>query len=116
VQHRQHASTAGIRGYDQAGDWLQSQENLNATNSQISIAGRANLQVGGTAQLQKRIITFDNPNETHPVMNVSVTTTVEQYNLTLTLRGPLDNPNATARFLNTGHFALETHVEEITLA
>ena len=28
---------------------VQSQENLNATSSQISIAGRANLQVGGTA-------------------------------------------------------------------
>jgi len=27
-----------------------------------------------------------------------------------------DNPNATVRFLDTGHFALETHVEEIALA
>jgi pimeloyl-ACP methyl ester carboxylesterase len=27
-----------------------------------------------------------------------------------------DNPNATAQFLDTGHFALETHVEEIALA
>jgi pimeloyl-ACP methyl ester carboxylesterase len=27
-----------------------------------------------------------------------------------------DNPNATVQFLDTGHFALETHVEEITLA
>jgi pimeloyl-ACP methyl ester carboxylesterase len=24
-----------------------------------------------------------------------------------------DNPNAVVKFLNTGHFALETHVEEI---
>jgi translocation and assembly module TamB len=111
---------------------VQSQENLNATSSQISIAGRANLQVGGTAanpvitgrttlnsgelfyrnvryQLQKGVITFDNPHETHPVMNVSVTTTVEQYNLTLTLRGPLDKlttsyvsdpPLATADVIN----------------
>jgi translocation and assembly module TamB len=92
---------------------VQSQQNLNATNSQVSIEGSAALQVGGTAanpvitgratlssgelfyrnvryQLQKGIITFDNPNQTHPVMNVSVTTTVEQYNLTLNLRGPLD--------------------------
>jgi translocation and assembly module TamB len=92
---------------------VQSQDNLNATSSQISIAGRANWQVGGTAanpvitgrttltsgelfyrnvryQLQRGVITFDDPNETHPVMNVSVTTTVEQYNLTLTMRGPLD--------------------------
>src|SRR5262245_25064737 len=27
-----------------------------------------------------------------------------------------DNPNASVQFLDTGHFALETHVEEITLA
>ena len=111
---------------------VQSQENLNATSSQISIAGRAALQVGGTAanpvitgrttltsgelfyrnvryQLQQGVITFDNPNETHPVLNVAVTTTVEQYNLTLTLRGPLDKlttsyvsdpPLATADVIN----------------
>jgi pimeloyl-ACP methyl ester carboxylesterase len=29
---------------------------------------------------------------------------------------PRDNPNATVRFLDTGHFALETHVEEIASA
>jgi len=27
-----------------------------------------------------------------------------------------DNPNATVQLLDTGHFALETHVEEIALA
>lgn len=111
---------------------VQSREDLNPTSLQISITGRANLQVGGTAanpvitgrttlssgelfyrnvryQLQKGVITFDNPKETHPVMNVSVTTTVEQYNLTLTLRGPLDKlttsyvsdpPLATADIIN----------------
>ena len=91
----------------------QSQQALNAVSSQISFAGQVALQVGGTAanpvitgrttltsgelfyrnvryQLQRGVITFDNPNETHPVLNVSVTTTVEQYNLTLTMRGPLD--------------------------
>jgi pimeloyl-ACP methyl ester carboxylesterase len=29
---------------------------------------------------------------------------------------PRDNPNATVQLLDTGHFALETHVEEIALA
>jgi pimeloyl-ACP methyl ester carboxylesterase len=29
---------------------------------------------------------------------------------------PRDNPNATVQFLETGHFALETHVEEIAIA
>jgi translocation and assembly module TamB len=111
---------------------VQSQSDLNATSSQISVAGRAALQVGGTAanpvitgrttltsgelfyrnvryQLQKGVITFDDPNETHPVLNVSVGTTVEQYNLTLTMRGPLDKlttsyvsdpPLATADIIN----------------
>jgi translocation and assembly module TamB len=92
---------------------VQSKENLSATSSQVSIGGRADLRVLGTAanpvitgrtnltsgelfyrnvryELQRGLITFDDPNQTHPVMNVSATTTVEQYNLTLTLRGPLD--------------------------
>jgi translocation and assembly module TamB len=111
---------------------VQSQEQLNATSSEVSIAGRVAVQVGGTAanpvitgrteltsgelfyrnlryQLQNGVITFDNPNETHPVMNVSVTATVEQYNLTLSMRGPLDKlttsylsdpPLATADIIN----------------
>ena len=29
---------------------------------------------------------------------------------------PRDNPNATVQFLDTGHFALETHVEEVAVA
>jgi translocation and assembly module TamB len=110
---------------------VQSQD-LNATSSQVSLSGIAALQVGGTAadpvitgrttltsgelfyrnvryQLQNGIITFDNPTETHPVLNVSATTTVEQYNLTLGLRGPLDRlattytsdpPLATADIIN----------------
>src|SRR5579872_2052515 len=111
---------------------VQSRETLNATSSQVSIAGQAALQVGGTAanpvitgrttlnsgelfyrnvryQLQRGVITFDDPNQTHPVLNVSATTTVEQYNLTLTLRGALDKltasyvsdpPLATADIIN----------------
>jgi translocation and assembly module TamB len=111
---------------------VQSRENLNATSSQVSFAGQAALQVGGTAanpvitgrttltsgevfyrnvryQLQRGVITFDDPNETHPVLNISVTTAIEQYNLTLTLRGPLDKlttsyvsdpPLATADIIN----------------
>ena len=111
---------------------LHTKENLNATSTQLSIAGRANLQVVGTAanpvitgrtnltsgelfyrnvrySLQRGVITFDDPNETRAVMNVSVTTTVEQYNLTRTMRGPLDKlttsyvsdpPLATADIIN----------------
>ncbi|HEY1659736.1 MAG TPA: translocation/assembly module TamB domain-containing protein [Candidatus Sulfotelmatobacter sp.] len=111
---------------------LQSQENLSATSSQVSIEGQAALRIGGTAanpvitgrttltsgelfyrnvryQLQTGLITFDNPTETHPVLNISVATTVEQYSLTLTMRGPLDKlttsyvsdpPLATADIIN----------------
>lgn len=92
---------------------VQSKENLSANSTQISLEGSVNVQVGGTAanpvitgrtnltageifyrnvryRLQRGIITFDNPNTTSPVLNVSATTTVEQYNLTLNLRGPFD--------------------------
>ena len=111
---------------------VQSKNNLSATSSQISVEGQVNLQVVGTAanpvvvgrtdltsgeffyrnvryELQRGIITFDNPAETQPVLNVSVTTTVEQYKLTLTLRGPFDKlttsytsdpPLATADIIN----------------
>lgn len=111
---------------------VQSRESLSATSSQVSVAGQAGLQVGGTAadpviigrttltsgevfyrnvryQLQRGVITFDDPNATHPVLNISVTSTIEQYNLTLTLRGPLDKlttsyvsdpPLATADVIN----------------
>ncbi|HLZ40225.1 MAG TPA: translocation/assembly module TamB domain-containing protein [Candidatus Sulfotelmatobacter sp.] len=111
---------------------VQTASSLNAVSSQVSIAGQAVLQVGGTAadpvitgrttltsgelfyrnlryELQRGVITFDDPNQTHPVLNVSVNTIVEQYNLTLTLRGPLDKltteyvsdpPLATADIIN----------------
>jgi len=111
---------------------LQTKESLSATSAQVSLGGRANLQLIGTAvnpvitgranltsgelfyrnvryTLQRGVITFDDPNQTQPVMNVSVTTTVEQYNLTLTMRGPLDKlttsyvsdpPLATADIIN----------------
>jgi translocation and assembly module TamB len=92
---------------------VQSKNNLSATSSQVSLEGTADLRVTGTAanpvitgrtdltagelfyrnvryQLQRGIIVFQNPNETKPVLNVSVSTIIEQYNLTLNLRGPFD--------------------------
>ena len=97
---------------------VQSKGSLSASSSQLSIEGQVNLQVGGTVadpvitgrtyltsgelfyrnvryQLQQGIITFQNPSQTEPVLNVSATATVEQYNLTLTLRGPFDRLNTT---------------------
>ena len=92
---------------------LQSKSNLSASSSQVSIAGDVNLRVVGTAadpvivgrtdltsgelfyrngryQLQRGIISFSNPVQTEPTLDVSVTTTIEQYNLTISLRGPFD--------------------------
>jgi translocation and assembly module TamB len=111
---------------------VQSKDNLSANSSQISLAGSADLNVIGTAanpviigrtdltagelfyrnvryQLQRGIITFEDPNQTSPVLDVSVSTIVEQYNLTLNLRGPFDRlttsyvsdpPLATADIIN----------------
>jgi len=111
---------------------VQSKTGLSATSSQVSLEGQVNLRVVGTAanpviigrtdltsgelfyrnvryELQRGIISFDNPNETEPVLNISATTTVEQYNLTLTLRGQFDKlttsytsdpPLATADIIN----------------
>jgi translocation and assembly module TamB len=111
---------------------VQSQDNLSATSSQVSLEGSANLNVIGTAanpviigrtdlaagelfyrnvryQLQHGIITFADPNQTSPVLDVTVSTVVEQYNLTLKLRGPFDRlttsyvsdpPLATADIIN----------------
>jgi len=111
---------------------IQSTGQLSATSSQISLEGRLNLQAIGTAanpviigrtdltggelfyrnvryQLRRGIISFEDPNRTNPVLNVAVNTTVQQYNLTLTLRGPVDKlttsyvsdpPLATADIIN----------------
>jgi translocation and assembly module TamB len=97
---------------------VQSTRNLNATSSALNLEGTANLRVTGTAanpvivgradmtsgdlffrsnryQLQHGLVTFSNPVETEPVVNVAVTTTIEQYNLTVTLKGPPENLRTT---------------------
>jgi len=111
---------------------VQSQGRLSATSSQASVEGTVNLNLIGTAakpvvvgrtdlssgelfyarrryQLQRAIAVFNDPNETRPVLDVSATTTVQQYHLTMGLRGPLDKlttsyaadpPLATADIIN----------------
>ena len=92
---------------------VQSKQNLSARTSQLSVEGAVNLQVIGTLSnpviigrtdltsgelfymsnrysLERGFISFDDPNQTRPVLNVQVTTTVEQYNLTIALTGPMD--------------------------
>jgi translocation and assembly module TamB len=92
---------------------VQSSQSLSARSSQLNLEGIANLQIQGSAatpvivgridltsgelfflnnryQLQRGIVTFNDPNETRPILNVQVTSTIQQYNLTLKLTGPLD--------------------------
>jgi translocation and assembly module TamB len=92
---------------------VQTARDLNLTSSAVSLQGQANLRVTGTAadpvivgrteftagdiflmnkryQIERGIIEFSNPTRTEPVLNVLLTTTISQYNLSLTFRGPLD--------------------------
>lgn len=92
---------------------VQSSDQINLANRQLSFAGSANLNVAGTLaqpvvlgriaitsgdvfflskrfQLQNGTIVFANPARTAPVLSMYITTTVEQYNLTLNLTGPVD--------------------------
>lgn len=97
---------------------VESNNRLKASNSQLSVEGNINLQVIGTAadpvivgrmdltsaeflyrarrfQLQRGFVVFDNPHQTRPTLDVSITTTVQQYNLTLGARGPLEKLTTT---------------------
>ena len=92
---------------------VQTARDLNLTSSAVSLQGHANLHVIGTAadpvivgrteftagdiflmnkryQIERGIIEFSNPNRTEPVLNLRLTSTINQYNLSLTFRGPLD--------------------------
>lgn len=92
---------------------VQTARDLNLTSSAVSLQGQANLRMIGTAadpvivgrteftggdiflmnkryQIERGIIEFSNPNRTEPVLNVLLTTTINQYNLSLTFLGPLD--------------------------
>jgi translocation and assembly module TamB len=92
---------------------VQTARDLNLTSSTVSLQGQANLHVVGTAadpvivgrteftagdiflmnkryRIERGIIEFSNPNRTEPVLNLRLTSTINQYNLSLTFRGPLD--------------------------
>ncbi|HMC31605.1 MAG TPA: translocation/assembly module TamB domain-containing protein [Candidatus Angelobacter sp.] len=97
---------------------MQSTSQMNLTSSQVSLRGDANLRVVGTAaapvilgrtnltggevflannryELQQGTIDFVNPVRTEPVLNVHVRTTIDQYNITLGLIGPLSRLETT---------------------
>ena len=92
---------------------VQTAQDLNAESSQLSVEGSANLNVGGTLAnpvilgrtsltggdifflgkryvVQNGTIEFANTVHTEPIVNVFMSTTVQQYNITLNFVGPLD--------------------------
>jgi translocation and assembly module TamB len=92
---------------------VETSRDLDLTSSAVSLEGQANLRVIGTAadpvmvgrtqftagdiflmnkryQIERGIIEFSNPKRTAPVLNVVLTTTINQYNLRLTFQGSLD--------------------------
>jgi len=92
---------------------VQSSSQLNAGTAQFGLEGSANIRVIGTAanpvivgrtditsadlffskrqyHLSQGVINFVNPNKTDPVLNVLITTTINQYNLSVRLQGPIE--------------------------
>src|SRR5581483_5613306 len=92
---------------------VQSSQNLNLASTTVSLQGSMNLHVIGTLadpvitgrtnfsagdiflmnkrfQIQRGIIEFDNPTRTEPVLNVLVTTVINQYNVSMNFIGPMD--------------------------
>lgn len=92
---------------------LRSINDLNLVSRTVSVAGAANLQVRGTAAspvvlgrvslasgdvilngdryvLNGGTVQFVNPSETQPVVNLTLGTTIQQYNITLRFEGPVN--------------------------
>lgn len=92
---------------------VHSTNNVALTSRTLSLDGSANLQVRGTVAqpvilgrvlltggdiilnndrfvLEGATIQFVNPSETQPVINATVTTTIQQYNIGLHFQGPVD--------------------------
>jgi translocation and assembly module TamB len=97
---------------------VQSTSQMSLTSSQVSVRGDANLHVAGTAatpvilgrtnltggeffvannryEIQQGTIDFVNPVHTEPVLNVQIKTTINEYNITLGLSGPIDHLQTT---------------------
>jgi translocation and assembly module TamB len=92
---------------------VHSTSNVNLVSRTLSIGGSANLQIRGTAAdpvilgrvnltggdiilngsrfvLTTGTVQFINPMETQPVVNMNLTTTIQQYNIHLRFNGPMD--------------------------
>ncbi|HXN64333.1 MAG TPA: translocation/assembly module TamB domain-containing protein [Candidatus Acidoferrales bacterium] len=92
---------------------IQSSNELQLASNQLSLQGAANLRLTGTLanpivlgratlsggnvyflgnryDIQNGVINFANPVRTEPVLNLYVTTNVDQYNITMNFIGPID--------------------------
>lgn len=92
---------------------VQSAQDISLKSSKLSVGGSANVNVTGTLgqpillgriglnsgevfflgkrfQVQSGSIQFANPVRTDPVVNMYITTNIEQYNVTLNMTGPVD--------------------------
>ena len=97
---------------------VQSSSQLSAGTTQLGIEGQANLRIVGTAtdpvivgrtdiasgnlffekrqyHLEQGVINFVNPTKTDPVINLMITTTINQYNLSIRLTGPIEKLQTT---------------------
>ncbi len=97
---------------------LQNTSQMNLASSKVSLQGNANLRIVGTADapvilgrsnltggelffagnryvIQNGAIDFLNPVRTEPVVNLQVSTTVDQYNINLNFQGPVDHLQTT---------------------
>jgi translocation and assembly module TamB len=97
---------------------VQSTSQMNLSSSKVSLQGNANLRVVGTAAdpvivgrtnltggelflasnrylIQNGTIDFLNPIQTEPVVNLQVTTTVNEYNIALHFEGPVERLKTT---------------------
>jgi translocation and assembly module TamB len=93
---------------------LKSAQEMGLSSSKLSVQGLADLRLRGTVaepvilgrtnitggelffnerryQVQSGVIEFINPVRTEPVVNLSVTTTVDQFNISLNFVGPIDH-------------------------
>ena len=93
---------------------VNSSNSMNLVSRTLSVNGSANLQVRGTADspvilgrvnltdgdmilngdrfvLTGATIQFVNPSETQPVVNATITTSIQQYNISMRFRGPTDH-------------------------
>lgn len=92
---------------------VQSTEELSLASSKLSMQGSANLRMGGTAatpvivgravvnagevyfrgqryQVQQGVFDFIDPYRTEPTVNLTLSTNIDQYDLTMNLVGPMD--------------------------